>query len=189
MDKEIKLNTKRKRFVEEYVIDLNGTQAAIRAGYSKKTARITASKLLAKANIQEAIAKLQNKISNKLEISAERVLKEYSRLAFLDIRKIFNDDGSLKSVHEIDDDTIAAISGLEVESLFDNEGGNKSKIGSLHKIKLSDKRAALDSIARHLGMFNDKLDVTAKVDSINHDVDWSDSEKAARAYKELMKSL
>jgi phage terminase small subunit len=87
-----KSTTKSQRFVEEIVIDSNATQVAIRARYSVKTARAIAHRLLIKADIVEAINEKKKTIANRLEITAERVLLERSRLAFFDPRKLFNAD-------------------------------------------------------------------------------------------------
>ena len=158
-----KLTPKQERFIAEYLIDLNATQAAIRAGYSKHTARKIGSENLSKSDIQQAISERRQLLSEKAGITTERVLKEYGRLAFLDIRKIFDEKGNLIPLHQLDDDTAAAISGLEVErrvSSFGDDSGEPLIESKTHKIKLSDKKGALDSISRHLGMFNDKLSVT-----------------------------
>ncbi|MBN9520201.1 terminase small subunit [bacterium] len=96
------------------------------------------------------------------EVTIERVKQEYARLAFLDIRKAFDENGNLKLVHELDDDTAAAIAGLDVEELWEGRGEDRENIGRLRKIKLSDKRGALDSLATHLGMFVERHEHTGK---------------------------
>ncbi len=149
------LTPKQQRFVAEYVIDLNGTQAAIRAGYAPGSAEVQASRLLSNAKIASAVAKAKQSVAERLGITAERVLTEYARLAFLDIRKVFTAEGNLKPIHDIDDDTVAAISGLEVEDLYEGKGQDREHVGRLHKIKLSDKKAALDSLAKHIGLLKD----------------------------------
>jgi len=163
------LTPKQQKFVEQYLIDLNATQAAIRAGYSESGARTEGSRLLANADIQDAIRVAREKLAAKAGISQERVLKEYERLAFLDIRKAFDENGNLKSVHDLDDDTAAAIAGLEVEDLYEGRGEAREHVGKLHKIKLADKKAALDSIARHLGMFTDKLKIERGYEEMTDD--------------------
>jgi phage terminase small subunit len=150
-----KRTDKHDRFIKEYMVDMNATRAAIRAGYSEKTAYSTGVQLLNKPGVKEKIEAAQKSIAEKLNITTERVLREYARLAFLDIRKAFDADGTLKPIDELDDDTAAAISGIEVESLFEGRGGEREIIGKLHKIKLSDKKGALDSLAKHLGIFSD----------------------------------
>lgn len=151
----MKLSLKQKRFVEEYLVDLNATQAAIRAGYSKRTADKIGSENLAKPEINAAIQHAMEERARRTQITADRVIAEMARVAFLDIGKAFNDDGSLKPIHEIDEDTRRAIAGLEVTTLT-AEG---APIGHLSKIKLVDKLRALELLGKHLGMFNDKLTI------------------------------
>jgi len=91
----------------------------------------------------------------RTNITQDRVLQELARLAFFDPRKMFHGDGSPKAIHELDDDTAAAISGLDVVNVGNSEIG----IGQVLKYKTADKGAALANAMRHLGMFNDKLDV------------------------------
>lgn len=153
------LNAKQQRFVDEYLTDLNATQAAIRAGYSEKTARFIASENLAKPNIAAAIQAGRDKTANKLEITRERVMREYARLAFVDPRDFYNADGTLKNVPDMDADTAAALVGFEVDELFAGSGADAIEIGQTKKIKWSDKKAALDSINRMMGWNQDKLKV------------------------------
>ena len=77
-----KLNPKQKRFVKEYCVDLNGTQAAIRAGYSKKTANEQAAQILAKLSIQEAVKEEQSKIEGRIDITQDKVAQEIAKIAF-----------------------------------------------------------------------------------------------------------
>jgi phage terminase small subunit len=173
------LTPKQQVFVAEYLVDLNATKAAIRAGYVEKSAHVHASRMLRNAKVSDAIAEAMSARSQRTEITIDRVLKEYARLAFLDIRKAFDKDGNLLPIHDIDDDTAAAIAGLEVESLLGSidveveletqtQGGAlkrsraKKVIGRLHKIKLADKKGALDSIAKHLGMFIERTEISTK---------------------------
>lgn len=157
------LTDKQEMFCREYLIDLNATQAAIRAGYSEKTARSIGQENLTKPDIQDFITALKKKREEKIDISAERVLNELGRLAFLDIRKAFDDEGRLKSVHDIDDDTVAAISGIEVEELWEGRGEDREHIGRLHKIKLSDKIGALEKLGRYHKLFTDKTEHSGKL--------------------------
>ena len=149
------LTDKQSRFVEEYLIDLNATQAAIRAGYSAKTAEWIGPQLLGKAHVAEAVRAGRASLSKRVEITQERVLQEYARIAFFDPRKVFDSTGAPRPIHELDDDTAAAIVGLEVVQVGNAEVG----VGDVLKYKMADKKGALDSVARHLGMFNDKLDL------------------------------
>jgi len=141
------LNKKQTRFVEEYLIDLNATQAAIRAGYSQKTAYRIGHDLLQKTSVQEAIQKEMAERSERTQITADAVLQELARLAFSDIRKVtvFGVKGvTIKESAEIDDATAAAIS--EVSETTTQFGGSR-------KVKMHDKVKALELAGRHLGLF------------------------------------
>jgi phage terminase small subunit len=116
--------------------------------------------LLQNPKVAARIDELKARHLKRHDISVDRVLAEYAKLAFLDIRKALDDNGHLKPISELDDDTAAAIAGLEVESLYEGRGENREHVGTLKKIKLSDKKGALDSIARHLGMFTDKAEIS-----------------------------
>lgn len=150
------MTDKQRRFVEEYLVDLNATQAAIRAGYSEKTAGQIGDENLKKPEIKQAIQARRKELSEKVEITQERVLKEYARLAFLDPRKLFDNTGAPLPIQELDDDTAAAIVGLDVVQVGNSDVG----IGDILKYKLADKKGALDSVAKHLGMFTEKVEVT-----------------------------
>lgn len=151
------LTPKQSRFVEEYLIDLNATQAAIRAGYSVKTAKSIGQRLLTFVDVQKAIQGAQKKLSERTKITQERVLQEYARIAFLDPRKLFDEHGELLPITSLDAEVAAAIGGLDVVI---SRTGDKSTTEETKKIKLIDKKGALDSIAKHLGMFTDKVEVT-----------------------------
>lgn len=155
----VNLNDKQKRFVDEYLVDLNATKAAERAGYSKKTAYSIGQRLLKHVEIQKAIEKAQKNLSERTQITQERVLQEYAKIAFFDPRRMFNDDGTLKQISQLDDDVAAVIGGIDVVV----DKSDKDEPDYTKKIKLIDKKGALDSIARHLGMFNDKTSIVHTV--------------------------
>jgi len=160
------LNAKQLRFVEEYLIDLNCTQAAARAGYSEQSAEQQGFRLLKDARIKAEVEARMAARSQKTGITAERVLQELGRLAFFDLRKLYRPDGSMLSPHEWDDDTAAAMAGLDVvEELGPDgdDGARKALLGYVKKAKVFDKGAALTLAMRHLGMLKDKLDVAASV--------------------------
>lgn len=157
-----KLTPKQEMFVKEYLVDLNATQAAIRAGYSEATAMEQGYQLLQKTSVQAKLQAALNARSRRTEITADRVLKEYARLGFFDPRKLFNDDGSPKGIQELDDDTAAAIAGLEVAEIYEGQGDKRQFVGYLKKYKITDKKGALDSIAKHLGMFVERHEHTGK---------------------------
>lgn len=162
----MKLSPKQHKFVAEYLIDLNGTQAAVRAGYSPKSAEMQASRLLRNVKVQEHLSDRMKAREIRTGITQDRVLKELAAIGFADIRKavqwttgetVREGDGRpmlasavlLVPSIEIDDETAAAISEVA-----------QTKEGV--KIKFHDKRAALVDIGKHLGMFKERLEVTGK---------------------------
>jgi len=155
------LTDKQQRFVDEYLIDLNATQAAIRTGYSAKSAHVTGSRLLSDAKIQAAIAEGRSKIAGKLEITQERILGEMAKIGFSDIRKFFSETGSLKRVEDLDDDAAGCISAIEVVTKR-VPGSDSDEVEHTAKIKLWDKGSALLNMGKHLGMFTDRHEHTGK---------------------------
>jgi phage terminase small subunit len=167
-------NMRHEKFCQNIILGLNQTESYRKAGYicTEETARANASELLTNTNIIERLNELREKAEKKFDITRERILQEYSRLAFSNLKNFFNDDGTMKLLNEIDEDSIRAIAGLEVEQIF--KGGNKSKevTGLLKKIKIADKKGALDSLARIKGMFVDKIEHSGKItidDLVNGD--------------------
>jgi phage terminase small subunit len=150
------------RFAREWVIDHNGTRAAIACGYAEKSAYVQASRLLSNAKVQRFIVRFESERASRLEIRADRVLEELARLAFLDPRKFYNDDGSLKAIHELDQDTAACLAGVEVEKLYEHFGkGQASNTGTTTKIKFHDKGQNLERLGKHLKLFTEKLELSA----------------------------
>ncbi len=153
--KSQKLTPKQNAFVREYLIDLNATQAAIRAGYSPKTAEEQGYQLLRKTSVKAEIQTAMDERSQRSEITADRVLKEISRLAFFDPRKLLNADGTPKSIHELDDDTAAAVAGIDIVT----RGNEDLGYADIMKVKLADKSKNLELLGRHLKLFTDKIEV------------------------------
>lgn len=147
------LTPRQEMFVEEYLVDRNATQAAIRAGYSEKTACEQGSRLLANVKVFGEIKRRQKDLQSKLGITHERVLREYARLAFFDPRKLFDEDGNPKHITDLDDDTAAALIGLDVAKEVDED---TEAITHTKKYKLANKLGALDSLGKHLGLFDGK---------------------------------
>lgn len=152
------LTGKQRRFVEEYLIDLNATQAAERAGYSPKTAYSIGNENLSKPEIAKAIQAAMKERERRTQITQDRVLQELARIAFFDIRKLYNDDGSMKAPHELDDDAAAALSGVDVTEEFQGKGEDREQVGFTKKAKIFDKGTALTLAMRHLGMLKDKVE-------------------------------
>lgn len=167
-----KLTDLQKKFIKEYLIDLNITAAALRAGYSEKTAYSIGQETFYKPHIQAAIQKEMNKRARRTEITADKVLEEYAKLGFSDVtdylqvvteRILVGHDKEtgepisdisqfvlMKDTKDIPPEKLAAISEVK-----------QHKDGSI-SFKLHDKRGALDSIARHLGMFAERVELTGK---------------------------
>jgi phage terminase small subunit len=143
-------------FARQYVaLQFNGKQAAIAAGYAKKSAEVTASQLLRKAKVKGLIAQISARANKKLDFSVEKTLAEIARCAFVRPEALFRPDHTLKSLAEMDYDTASAIAGVEVGSR-----------GKLKKVKLNDKLRALDMLARYHKLFSEDrtpMDLGVKV--------------------------
>ena len=143
------MNKKQERFVEEYLIDLNGTQAAIRAGYSPKTANEQASRMLANVNIRAHIKKAMAERSRRTGINQDRVLMELAKIGFVNISDVV-DPETAKILPDAKEEDLACIQSIKVKP---------TEWGTEREVKMYDKKAALVDIGRHLGMFKDKLEV------------------------------
>lgn len=149
-----KLTPKQQRFVDEFLIDLNATQAYIRAGYSPKSADSNAATLKGNQRVAEAISRAMAELAKRTGVNQERIIREYARIAFADPRKVIEwgpDGVTLRDSSLLDEDDAAIVA--EVSE-------TPSEYGRSIKIKFHDKKGALDSLGKHLGMFRDKLDVT-----------------------------
>ncbi len=145
------LTPKQRKFVFEYLVDLNATQAAIRAGYSKKTAGTMAQRLIAKSHIREAIRAAQSRREKRTEITQDRVLNELARVAFGNSRAVMSwgpGGLTLRNSEDLTEDEAALVS--EVRATTTRDGS-----GSL-ALKTHDKMKALELLGKHLGMFDRK---------------------------------
>lgn len=149
------LTPKQERFVAEYLVDLNATQAAIRCGYSVKTAAQQASRLLTNVEIATAVAVGTAKQLGKLELTAERVKERIGLLAFQDIRKLFDEAGNLRPIHGLSDDAAAMVAGVEV--IKKNAAAGDGVIDTVHKVKVVDPIKALEMLAKHFGLLEEKI--------------------------------
>ena len=151
-----------KRFCDGYLIDLNATRAykvAYPTCKKDNTARANSSKLLTNTNIQEYIKSRQIEMQKRTEITQDKVIKELAKIAFLDIRKLYTENGQLKNIADIDDETVGAISSLETYEEYEGYGDEREKIGDTKKVKMLDKTKALELIGKHLGMFKEKVEI------------------------------
>jgi len=172
------LNEKQKRFAAEYIIDLNATQAAIRAGYSERTARQQASRLLSNVDVAAAVAAGQAKIDEKLEITAERVRDELAKIGFsnmLDYVKVGKDGDPYINLGKLTRDQAAAISEVTVEDFKDGRGEDARDVRRI-KFKLHDKRSALVDLGKLIGAFRTPGD---GADNPLHVTEVSDEQRVA----------
>lgn len=161
---EKKLTLKEQRFVAEYLTSLNGTRSHMAAYGSKEpTARVQASRLLAKANIQAAIEEAMKKRQERTEITQDAVLLQLSRLMSFDIRSLYNADGGMKAPHELDDAAATVLVGVDVTEEYEGSGEDRKPSGYTKKAKIPDRVAAIALAMRHLGMLKDKLEVNATI--------------------------
>jgi phage terminase small subunit len=160
------IGPRQERFVEEYLVDLNAKQAAIRAGYSPKTAEVQGSRLLSNVKVQRAIAIAKAERSKRAEVAADRVLLELARVGFSDLRRVFDNQGRLRRPEEWDDDTAAAISSVKVVTR-NRPGG---EVEYVHEIKLCDKVKALEQTCKHLGLYRDQGQPERPSDSLFPDM-------------------
>jgi len=158
------LTARQSRFAAEYLLDLNATQAAVRAGYSSRTAESTGPRLLGKMHVAEAVRAAMEKREQRTGITQDRVLQELARIAFFDIRTLYREDGSLKKPSELDDDAAAALAGVDVVEMAGGmgidagEGDVKHVPAYTKKARVFNKNTALANAMRHLGMMKDKVE-------------------------------
>lgn len=157
------LTPKQQRFVEEYLKDLNATQAAIRAGYSEKTAQEQGSQNLSKLIIANAIQARMDKRSARTEITSDLILKELLLIARADISQAYDEKGNLKPMHDIPEDVRRAMSAVKVFEEFEGFGKDRTKIGDVREVKFWDKPKALELLGRHLKLFTDKVEHSGSI--------------------------
>ena len=187
------ISPKQRLFVDEYLVDLNATKAAERAGYSDKSSQVTGSRLLANAMVQAEIQKRQEKRAVKLDISVDRIERELARIAFSDMRR-FAQWGPTRAAQRSEDDAAERNRGLgededptppvgvmllSSEDLTDDEAAAVASVteetkpwGLKYGIKLHDKMKALELLGKRHGMFVERHEH-------KHDVSWADLVKAA----------
>lgn len=149
-----RLRPKHARFVREYIVDLDATKAAIRSGYSDKTAGQIGWQLLQKTTIQSALAVAQAELAAKSGVTPEKIIQGFAQGAFYDIADFYDKDGNLKNVHDIPKEARSALAGLEVEELYAGNGESRVNIGQVKKVKLVSRHQNLDSLAKHLGLYD-----------------------------------
>ena len=150
------MTQKQKRFIEEYLIDLNATQAAIRAGYSPDTAKSIGSENLTKPDIQARIARAMAERSRRTGVNADRVAMELAKIAFVNAKDVIDPDTATVRADALPEDT-AAIQSVKVKTFGED--------GLEREIKMADKLKALELLGRHLGMFEDKVKLSGALET------------------------
>ena len=148
------MTKKQKRFVEEYLIDLNATQAAIRAGYSPDSAKEIGSENLTKPDIAKAVDQAIAERSRRTGVNADRVVRELAKIAFVNAGEVVDLDTALL-MDKISDDDMAAIQSVKVKTFGED--------GIEREVKLADKLKALELLGKHLGLFKDKVEINGNV--------------------------
>ncbi|MED3888158.1 terminase small subunit [Priestia aryabhattai] len=184
----MKLTPKQQRFVEEYLVDLNATQAALRAGYSEKTARAIGQQNLTKLYIQQEIQKRMNKRSEKTEITAERILEELGAIAFQDVNNVVTIEtreekirGKLiKEATEEDpavyEEKMRSYQHVIVKDTSELTPSQRKSIASIKEgkygieVKFYDKIRAIELLGKHLSMFTEKVEHSGTVTNQNVDM-------------------
>jgi len=149
----MKLNDKHKRFANEYLKDLNATQAAIRAGYSAKTSKVQGSKLLTNANIQEYLVKIKLKRMKAVKIDANYVLQRHYEIDQLDVIDILDDELNLLSLAKWPKSWRTSLSAVDIMRVRDfeaNQDEDKRVESVIQKIKWPDKLRNLELLGKHV---------------------------------------
>lgn len=152
--REGKLNPKQLRFVDEYLVDMNATQAAIRAGYSAKTASSQGFDLLRKPEIVAALDAQRKQLAAATGITRDRIIRELASIAFADVRQLFNANGGMHSPVDLPDSLAPAIASIDLASF--TPPGEDAVTEYTKKVKLWDKPRALERLLVHLGLDQDK---------------------------------
>lgn len=149
------LTRKQERFVAEYLVDLNATQAAIRSGYSVKTAANQGHENLRKPEIASAVAAGQSKALERAELSATRTLEEARRIAFGNAQDFFDTDGNLIPIHKLTREQASSIASVEV--VKKNLQAGDGHTDTIHKLKTWDKPRVLEQLMKHFGLLEDRV--------------------------------
>ncbi len=152
MSKERPSADRRARFAQEYCVDFNATQAAIRAGYSEATAKQQGSRLLTYADVLRQIDSINAAAAAACGITRERTQRQIARLAFADIGELFDEKGALKPLHTLTPDARAQVAAIEVDEIFEGTGEERRAVGVIRKVRLRDIGKALDQCIQILGL-------------------------------------
>lgn len=155
------LTAKQQAFVLEYLVDLNASQAAIRAGYSKKTAGQIGDENLKKPQIAQAISEAKNSRNERVKINADYVLNRLVEIDQLDVLDILRDDMSFKPLSEWPKGWRQYLVGFDIAEMFEGQGEDRSMVGLMKKIKWPDKVKNLELLGKHVAVsaFREQVEV------------------------------
>ncbi len=156
------LTKKQRLFVDEYLIDLNATQAAIRAGYSTRRAAEIGYQLLQRPEVAHAIQAAMAERSKRTEVEADYVIRRLREIDEMDVLDILEDDGSFRSIRDWPRAWRQFLSGIEIAELFEGRGDDRRIAGVLRKVKWPDKLRNLELLSRHVGTESAALDLELK---------------------------
>ncbi|AUA70970.1 terminase small subunit [Pseudomonas aeruginosa] len=156
------LTKKQRLFVDEYLIDLNATQAAIRAGYSTRRATEIGYQLLQRTEVAQAIQAAMAERSKRTEVEADYVIRRLREIDEMDVLDILEDDGSFRSIRDWPRAWRQFLSGIEIAELFEGRGDDRRIAGVLRKVKWPDKLRNLELLSRHVGTESAALDLELK---------------------------
>lgn len=174
---EVRLTPKQRRFANEYLVDCCGAKAAVRAGYSPRTADRIASRLLRHPGVAAIHAGHAERAGAELGLTVKRVEEELARVAFMDPRSVFDEQGRLLAIGDMPENARRALASIEVEELFEGRGEDRKHVGTLRKVKFWSKTEALRLGFQRLGALVDRHEVELK----QADRDLSDAEWEAVA--------
>ncbi|ETD45777.1 TPA: terminase small subunit [Pseudomonas aeruginosa] len=156
------LTKKQRLFVDEYLLDLNATQAAIRAGYSTRRATEIGYQLLQRPEVAQAIQAAMAERSQRTQVEADYVIRRLREIDEMDVLDILEDDGSFRSIRDWPRAWRQFLSGIEIAELFEGRGDDRRIAGVLRKVKWPDKLRNLELLSRHVGTESAALDLELK---------------------------
>lgn len=153
------MTKKQKRFADEWLIDLNGTQAAIRAGYSPDTAASIASENLRKPEIEKYIAKAMAERSRRTGVNQDRVVLELAKIAFIKMTDAVDSEGRIRE--DAREEDLSCIESIKYKRSVMDTGSSEER-----EVKIASKMKALELLGKHLGMWNDKLEISGELEKV-----------------------
>jgi phage terminase small subunit len=188
-----KISPKHDRFCREYVIDNNATQAYIRAGYSSSGAGQSAKHLLNNPKIAARVKILEDeivkKLSEKHEVTKEKILLERARIAFFKADELYDENGSIKSPKDWGEDIGAIVSGLKVTELFEGYGKGRKKIGQTTEVKICNKDGSLAALEKMQGMYGKDNGQQRPYQHLSDEELWAEIDRLKKEKKAKLKMI